>query len=220
MSSSTPVVVWTWPTWVVSRRCVLEVVFVLLESTSPSRRIFIGSHSLPPLWFAVLILQRTKLQTAVRRAPESGRLLLPPPVVSTSLSSLSSPLPIVPPNRRPICPGAVTSRPTGHHLHRPLISKIQLPPSVPAAGEHLLVTPSSFSLRSTPRLSPWPPRAPTTSTPGAPVTCVVRLCPTLTKGRRKPILLLGSCRKMYCWSYILCLASFPQNPLERSHFHT
>jgi hypothetical protein len=36
---------------------VLEAVFVLLESPSPSRRIFIGSHSLPPLWFAVSVLQ-------------------------------------------------------------------------------------------------------------------------------------------------------------------
>jgi hypothetical protein len=26
----------------------MEAVFVLLESSSPSRRIFIGSHSLPP----------------------------------------------------------------------------------------------------------------------------------------------------------------------------
>jgi hypothetical protein len=32
----------------VSRRRVLEAVFVLLEFSSPSRRIFIGSHSLPP----------------------------------------------------------------------------------------------------------------------------------------------------------------------------
>jgi hypothetical protein len=47
-SSSTPVAVWAWTTWVVSRRRVLEVVFVLLESPSPSRRIFISSHSLPP----------------------------------------------------------------------------------------------------------------------------------------------------------------------------
>jgi hypothetical protein len=53
---STPVATWTWPIWVVSRRRVLEVVFVLLESSSPSRRIFIGSHSLPPLWFAVSVL--------------------------------------------------------------------------------------------------------------------------------------------------------------------
>jgi hypothetical protein len=45
--SSTPVATWTWPIWVVSRRCVLEAVFILLESSSPSRRIFIGSHSLP-----------------------------------------------------------------------------------------------------------------------------------------------------------------------------
>jgi hypothetical protein len=35
----------------------LEAVFILLESLSPSRRIFIGSHSLPPLWFAVSVLQ-------------------------------------------------------------------------------------------------------------------------------------------------------------------
>jgi hypothetical protein len=36
---------------------VLEAVFVLLEFSSPSRTIFIGSHSLPPLWFAVSVLQ-------------------------------------------------------------------------------------------------------------------------------------------------------------------
>jgi hypothetical protein len=57
-SSSTSVVAWAWPTWVVSRRRVLEVVFVLLESPSPSRKIFIGSHSLPPLWFAVSVLHK------------------------------------------------------------------------------------------------------------------------------------------------------------------
>jgi hypothetical protein len=56
--SSTSVAAWTWPTWVVSRRRVLEVVFVLLEYPSPFRRIFIGSHSLPPLWFAVSVLQQ------------------------------------------------------------------------------------------------------------------------------------------------------------------
>jgi hypothetical protein len=47
-SSSTSVAAWSWPTWVVSRRRVLEAMFVLLESSSPSRRIFIGSHSLLP----------------------------------------------------------------------------------------------------------------------------------------------------------------------------
>jgi hypothetical protein len=31
-SSSTSVTAWAWPTWVVSWRCVLEAVFVLLES--------------------------------------------------------------------------------------------------------------------------------------------------------------------------------------------
>jgi hypothetical protein len=64
-SSSTSVAAWCWPTWVVSRRRVLEAVFVLLESPSHSRRIFIGSHSLPPLWFAASVLQiyPTRLQS-------------------------------------------------------------------------------------------------------------------------------------------------------------
>jgi hypothetical protein len=47
-SSGTAVATWAWPTWVVSRRHVLEAAFILLEFRSPSRRIFIGSHSLPP----------------------------------------------------------------------------------------------------------------------------------------------------------------------------
>jgi hypothetical protein len=55
-SSGTPVATWAWPIWVVSRRRVLEAVFILLKFPSPSRRIFIGSHSLPPLWFAVSVL--------------------------------------------------------------------------------------------------------------------------------------------------------------------
>jgi hypothetical protein len=56
-SSGTPVATWAWPTLVVSRRRVLESVFVLLESSSPSRRIFISSHSLLPLWFVISVLQ-------------------------------------------------------------------------------------------------------------------------------------------------------------------
>jgi hypothetical protein len=56
-SSGTPVGTWAWPTWVVSRRRVLEAVFILLEFLSASRRIFIGNHSDPPLWFAVSVLQ-------------------------------------------------------------------------------------------------------------------------------------------------------------------
>jgi hypothetical protein len=47
-SSGTPVTTWAWPTWVVSQRRVLEAAFILLEFRSPLRRIFIGSHSLPP----------------------------------------------------------------------------------------------------------------------------------------------------------------------------
>jgi hypothetical protein len=46
-SSGTPVATWAWPIWVVSQRRLLEAVFTLLEPPSPSRRIFIGSHSLP-----------------------------------------------------------------------------------------------------------------------------------------------------------------------------
>jgi hypothetical protein len=38
-----------------SETCV-GTMFVLLESPSPSRRILIGSHSLPPLWFVVSVL--------------------------------------------------------------------------------------------------------------------------------------------------------------------
>jgi hypothetical protein len=56
-SSGTPVATWASPTWVVSRRRVLKAMFILLEFPSPSRRIFIGSHSLPPLWFAISVLQ-------------------------------------------------------------------------------------------------------------------------------------------------------------------
>jgi hypothetical protein len=56
-SSGTPVATWAWPTWVVSRRRVSEAAFILLEFPSPSRRIFIDSHSLPPLWFTVSVLQ-------------------------------------------------------------------------------------------------------------------------------------------------------------------
>jgi hypothetical protein len=63
-SSGTPVATWALPTWVVSWRRVLEAVFVLLESPSPSRIIFIGSHSLPPpLWFVVSVLQAKLLPT-------------------------------------------------------------------------------------------------------------------------------------------------------------
>jgi hypothetical protein len=73
-ASSTPVAAWSWPTWVVSRRRVLEVVFILLEPLSPSRRIFIGSHSLPPplLLFAVSVLHycscsRTRMSLCCHR---------------------------------------------------------------------------------------------------------------------------------------------------------
>jgi hypothetical protein len=53
-TSSTPVAMWFWQTEGRSVECVILGVrrseFILLEFQSPSRRIFIGSHSLPPLW--------------------------------------------------------------------------------------------------------------------------------------------------------------------------
>jgi hypothetical protein len=56
----------------------LEAAFVLLEFSSPSRRIFIGSHSLPPLWFAVSVLQRPILtmsrpRSKTRRTEDPGQ---------------------------------------------------------------------------------------------------------------------------------------------------
>jgi hypothetical protein len=65
-SSGTSVATWAWPTWVVSRRRVLEAAFISLEVQSPSRRIFIGSHSLPPLWFAVSILHKSRVSGSAR----------------------------------------------------------------------------------------------------------------------------------------------------------
>jgi hypothetical protein len=47
-SSGTPVATWAWPTWVVSRRRELEAMFVLLESSSPSRN-FYRLRFTPPL---------------------------------------------------------------------------------------------------------------------------------------------------------------------------
>jgi hypothetical protein len=47
---------------------VLEVMFILLEPRSPSRRIFIGSHSLPPLWFAISVLQRVSSHHVVNHS--------------------------------------------------------------------------------------------------------------------------------------------------------
>jgi hypothetical protein len=65
-SSGTPVATWAWPTCVVSRRRVLEAVFILLEFPSPLRRIFIGSHSLAPS------LVRRIGPSAVRRLESLG----------------------------------------------------------------------------------------------------------------------------------------------------
>jgi hypothetical protein len=53
-TSSTPVVTWCWQREGRSAECVILGVrpsgFILSEFQSPSRRIFIGSHSLPPPW--------------------------------------------------------------------------------------------------------------------------------------------------------------------------
>jgi hypothetical protein len=66
---------------------VLEAVFVLLESPSPSRRIFIGSHSLPPLWFAVSVLQDLKdLGIRPELYAEETKMGTNLPVTATTLS--------------------------------------------------------------------------------------------------------------------------------------
>jgi hypothetical protein len=50
----------------------LEAVFILLEFPSPSRRIFIGSHSLPPLRFAVSVLHATRSRPCAPTARQGG----------------------------------------------------------------------------------------------------------------------------------------------------
>jgi hypothetical protein len=71
---------------------VLEVVFILLEFPSPSRRFFIGSHSLPPsLWFAVSVLQlRTQPSKPTGQSPYflayGSEAILPADVMWDSLA--------------------------------------------------------------------------------------------------------------------------------------
>jgi hypothetical protein len=55
---------------------VLEAEFILLEPLSFSRRIFIGSHSLPPpLWFAVSVLQKEMWANEKKKEIEDNRKL-------------------------------------------------------------------------------------------------------------------------------------------------
>jgi hypothetical protein len=96
--SGTPVATWAWPTWVVSRRRVLEAVFTLLEFQSTSRRIFIGSHSLPPLWFVVSVLHLALggRRSAVPRNLDTGTT--PTPTKPTNRTLVDPrPLPCSPP---------------------------------------------------------------------------------------------------------------------------
>jgi hypothetical protein len=85
-----------------------------------------------------------------------GRLTSSLPVVSISLSSPSSPLPLVPSNRSPSCPGAIDwiEQTAGRHLHCLLLSKIRLLPFVSHAGEHTIAIPSISSLRFASHSSP------------------------------------------------------------------
>jgi hypothetical protein len=66
---------------------VLEAVFVLLEFPSPSRRIFIGSHSLLHLWFAVSVLH-CRNESRARSLPSSRpRQLRSPRQIPSSIPS-------------------------------------------------------------------------------------------------------------------------------------
>jgi hypothetical protein len=79
-TSSTPVATWFWQTEGKSAERVILGVrpseFILLEFQSPSRRIFIGSHSLPPLSG---LLIGPSLGDLVVLAGEVLALMLPPP---------------------------------------------------------------------------------------------------------------------------------------------
>jgi hypothetical protein len=68
-TSSTPVAAWSWPTWVVSQRRVLEAAFIMLEPLSPSRRIFIGSIHSPLLWFAISVLHSLNWRSPTLGSP-------------------------------------------------------------------------------------------------------------------------------------------------------
>jgi hypothetical protein len=91
---------------VVSRRRVLEAVFILLELRSPSRRIFIDSHSLPPS-----LVRRIGPSPTNRRPPSTPRLRRSPsrrtgscrsvpPARGLRGSSSRSRLPLPTPGRR------------------------------------------------------------------------------------------------------------------------
>jgi hypothetical protein len=67
---------------------VLEVVFILLEPLSLLRRIFIGSHSLPPLWVAVSILQPVRAWAL--RMNNEPRVTSPNPLPNPSIRSTDS----------------------------------------------------------------------------------------------------------------------------------
>jgi hypothetical protein len=63
-----------------------------LEFSSPSRRIFIGSHSLPPpLWFAVSVLQRSGLQVPEVLIEERANIMVK--AESVHMIAIRRPLP-------------------------------------------------------------------------------------------------------------------------------
>jgi hypothetical protein len=75
--SSTPVATWFWQREGRSaERVILGVrpgLFILLEFQSPSRRIFIGSHSLPPLSGRLIGPSRAGTTAAASSAPANSR---------------------------------------------------------------------------------------------------------------------------------------------------
>jgi hypothetical protein len=130
---------------------VLEAMFILLEPPSPSRRIFNGSHSLPPLWFAVSVLHgflmnrsKPRVQTpVVSRYPAPAPiddfvlLFLPPcgphltPLGIGSLESglLVSPLLGGPARHRPFTPTFnLHKRKSSRNLHLQYSAKSQSTP--------------------------------------------------------------------------------------------
>jgi hypothetical protein len=77
-SSGTPVATWACPTWVVSRRRVLEAMLILLEFPSPSRRIYRLPFTAP-------------LSGSPYRSFDSPPPLMAPWRLASTLSSLRTP---------------------------------------------------------------------------------------------------------------------------------
>jgi hypothetical protein len=143
----------------------LEAVFILLEFRSPSRRIFIGSHSLPPLWFAVSVLQPRRRASAPATSASGPRPCLPevhafprPARASKRLEARARPPPL-PTGRTAQDPAVLAVLPCASaRIDVAAVSRVKAGVLHPAARPHLLLVktqPTRTPFRSTlPRTEP------------------------------------------------------------------